>query len=506
MKNKIYMVFIIVLLFNSCDILRLSQFEITSWSPGEGYHSELEKIEISLNFSHNPNKASVEKYFSLIGNENRIKGTFIWSGKKVTFSPLTPFEANIDYFLSLSVDAKNTEGLSMDNAFNQNFSTRPDDTRPVLISYSPSLYEEVNDPRAEIKLEFSLPVSLNTLYDNVSFTPSMTGLWTLSNDNKLAVFTPSEPWNKSDKYEIRFSASLTDINGMNINNDFLCVFFTKTDHEMPFLLYAQRITKEGEFINLIRDRGFLGVAETHIENHDIEKEDKFLLAFSEPVDSVTVKSFLISEDGPNPVLLTEPGFFKEFIFKFESIPVYESRFTLRVKPGIKDNAGNESKEEYIYRIFANGKNSKLPQLMGLRIPMAPSNKIDPMFVYSGTDSLFKDFPLTVVDYPPGESVETWIELYFSCADNASIDLFSIMEFFRIETTNNVLSFSPRYIKADNFTIKEPHSEWGKFQRIEISGNLINTTYFGIVIFQIAAGLKDSFGNINDKPQKISLKK
>jgi len=143
-------------------------------------------------------------------------------------------------------------------------------------------------------------------------------------------------------------------------------------------------------------------------------------------------------------------------------------------------------------------------LIGFRIPITPSNKIDPLFVYAGTDSLFNDFPLTDVNYIPGESVETWIELYFSCAENAFIDLFSLMENFRVDTTNNVLSFSPRHIKADNFTIKKPHLEWGEFQRIEIAGNLNNTTNFGIVVFQIAAGLRDSFGNINDKPQKISL--
>ena len=174
MKNNFYLLFIVIFLsFNSCDILRFSQFEITSWTPGDGYHSEPERIEVSLNFSHNPNKASVEKHFSLTGNGNSVKGTFRWSGKKVIFSPLTPYETNIDYILNLSADANNTEGLSMDNAFNRNFSTRPDNTRPVLVSYSPSLYEEIIDPRAEIKLGFSIPVPINTLYDNVSFTPSM---------------------------------------------------------------------------------------------------------------------------------------------------------------------------------------------------------------------------------------------------------------------------------------------------------------------------------------------
>jgi hypothetical protein len=507
MKNKFYILLIIALLFiNSCDILRISQFEVTSWSPGEGYHPQPENTEVSLSFSHDPNKASIEKYFTLTGNGKRLGGTFIWSEKKVVFSPSIPLEINTDYILNLAANANNTKGLSMDNAFNCEFSTRPDNTRPVLISYSPSLYEEVIEPRAEIKLEFSLPVPVNTLYDNVSFSPSMTGIWTLYDDNKLAVFTPSEPWIQNNKYTMRFSSSLTDINGMNIGNDFSSVFYSKIDHDIPYLLYAQRITKKGEAVNLVPDKGFPNAAQTLIENQDVEKDDKFLLVFSEPVDSVTLKNNLSAEDGPYPVLLNEPGFFKEFICNFESIPVFESRFNLRIKSGIKDSAGNESKEEYVYRIFANGKNSKPPLLIGLRMPMTPKNIYDSSFACSGNESLFMDLPISDINYPSGESVETWIELYFSCAENASIDLFSLMEQFSVDTTNNVLKFSPRHIKTGNFTITEPHSEWKKYKRIEIAGNLTNTANFGIVLFQIAAGLKDSLGNKNEKPQKITFKK
>ena len=152
MKIK-YLFFIIALLFfNSCDILRFSKFEVTSWAPGEGFHSEPEKIEVSLCFSHEPNRASVERNFSLTGNGNTVRGTFLWNGKKLIFSPLTPLEANTDFILSISAEANNTDGLSLDNSFNCYFSTRPDNTRPVLVSFSPSLYEEVSNPRAEIKL------------------------------------------------------------------------------------------------------------------------------------------------------------------------------------------------------------------------------------------------------------------------------------------------------------------------------------------------------------------
>jgi hypothetical protein len=82
----------------------------------------------------------------------------------------------------------------------------------------------------------------------------------------------------------------------------------------------------------------------------------------------------------------------------------------------------------------------------------------------------------------------------------------LMELFRMETSNNVISFSPRQMKNTNFTSPYPHKGMENCQRIEITGNLTNTTNFGIINFLIEAGLKDTLGNRNDKSLKISLVK
>jgi len=507
MKNKYFMLFLFFIFsFISCDILRTSLFEVVSWSPGNGYQSEPEKINISLDFSHDPDRASIEKNFSLTGDGNRVIGNFSWNDKKMTFSPLTPLEKNTDYTLTLSADAHDTKGLSMDEPFNRHFSTRPNDTRPFLLSSYPEMYSEITDARAEIKLEFSVSVPIKTLYENVSFSPSMTGIWRLENDGKLAIFIPAEPWIQKTRYEIRYSTSLTDNNGMNIGNDFLCVFTTKIDLEIPYLVSAIRITNKNESIVLSADRGYSSAAESPIENQDWEKDDKIKLVFSKPVDSISVKNYTSVENGPNLIMETPVGYETEYIFKFESFPAYESRFTLRVKSGIKDTSGNESKEEYIYKMFANGKYSKPPMLAGIRIPMSPNSGADNELIFYDMNSLFKDFPITGENYPSGENVKTWIELYFLTAEDASIDLFSLMEIFRIDTSNNVISFSPRQIKDTDFSTAEPHIGMEEYKRVEIIGYLTNSTNFGVVNIQISAGLKDTLGNRNDKLQKISLLK
>jgi hypothetical protein len=463
-----------------------------------------EEIVVSMIFSHAPDTASVERNFSLTADGNRVKGNFLWNGRKLIFSPLMPIDKNTDYVLSLSADAHDTKGLSMDEAFSREFTTRAENIRPVLISCYPQMHAAVSDPREEVRLTFSIPIPLKTLYDNITFNPTMTGSWRLEEDGVAAVFTPAEPWKQQQEYEIRFSTSLTANNGMNTGNEFISLFTIGNDHEKPKLLNAKRITKDGSVYELAPDRGFSGAAQLPVENDGWEKDDRLSLIFSKPVDSVSVKNYLTAEDAPNLVLETTSGYNTEFIFKFDSIPLYESRFTFKIKSGIKDSTGNETKDEYIYRIFADGKYSKPPKLAGIRMPMSPNNVSNMRLFPAGTDSLFIIIPIKDEYYPSGETLQTWIEFYFNTAEGALIDIFSFMELFRIETSNSVITFSPRRIKDDNFSVVQPHTGWENFKRMEIIGDIKNSTNYGIINFIIGAGLKDSLGNINDKTLKISV--
>ena len=78
--------------------------------------------------------------------------------------------------------------------------------------------------------------------------------------------------------------------------------------------------------------------------------------------------------------------------------------------------------------------------------------------------------------------------------------------FRIETSNNVLLFSPIVIRNENFMVADPHSAWEQYQRLEIAGTLTNTPNAGIVHFVVNSGLKDSAGNLSEKQFRISLNK
>jgi hypothetical protein len=392
----------------------------------------------------------------------------------------------------------------MDKAFEARFTTRPDNTRPVLVSVFPEMNAVINDLYTGVKLIFSHPVPVTSLRDYVSFEPSMNGSWYLEADGLTAVFTPAEPWTYGRRYAIKISAEFTGGIGMAMGKDILSVFSIGADIEKPSLIEAWRVTKTGPDEKLAEDK--------FIENTGWEKDDRLRLVFSEPVDVLSARNCLSAEGAPALRMETLPGLHDEAVFCFESFPAFESRFTFRLKTGVKDSVGNESADEYTFKIFVNGGNSKPPALIGVRMPMSPDSSTDKELKHYKTDSLFEDLPINTVSaigtgaYPYNVQTDTWIECYFETAPGQSIDIISLMALFRVETSNNVFVFSPTLIKENSFSIVDPQNGWENHQRLEIMGRLINTVNSGVVYIKIDSGLKDSGGNRSEKTFRVSLVK
>jgi hypothetical protein len=502
---------IVLLWILSCDILRDAPFEVSAWSPGEGFHDPAGDIHPALDFSHDPDRASVERYFSLTGEGSRVKGAFRWEGRRLIFRPHAPLEENKDYTVTLAAAASDERGLSMDRQFEGNFTTRGDSSRPRLLSVFPEdgtvLYEE----RAEIRIAFSRPVSLKSLREEVSLSPAMEGSWTRGEAEGLVRFTPAEPWKQGQRYELRIAASLAGENGLSIGRDVITLFISGDDKVKPFLRGAWRLDGEGimeELTEVLLPAA--GIAGISWENSGWEKASRIRLEFSEPVDTASVRSCLTAEGAPTLMLETMPGFREEIIFRFAERPVWGSRFTLQVKAGIRDAAGNESREDRLFRVYANGVYSKPPSLIGIRLPMAPGKsgaENQDLRDYS-EETLFYDLPIINGEgrYPYGERIPAWIELYVDTAPGAEVDLFSVMDLFRVETTNSVFSFSPQSIGTENFFLPDPRPGWESFRRVEIRGFLTNTINAGVVSFCLDTGLADTLGNQNPRSFRISLLK
>jgi hypothetical protein len=489
--------------FCACDILRDSSFEVIYWSPGEGYHGA-EALDVSAAFSRGPDRASVERYFSLTADGNRVRGSFRWEGSRVFFLPDAPLEANRDYVLSIGEEVRDTGGLSMDRKFEAAFTTRPAGPRPEITGVDPPAGGILTGLRAPLRVFFAGPVPLSSLQDHVTLNPAAGGSWSTGDGDKTWAFTPSEKWTPGQRYELEVAASLTGPTGLSMGKEFFSTFTAGPTGEKPRLLAAFRLDGEEEE-PLEEER-----AGNFTENSGWEKDSRLKLVFSTPVDLVSLGGRLVTEGGPSLTLETGGLFSAGAVFRLDEKPAWQSRFLIRLRAGVLDGEGLESADEHLYRIHADGKQSVPPRLRGIRLPMAPGRSppgAQEPVDYS-IDDLFADLPLGPDSdrFPFSVEVPLWIELYFDIAGGAEADPLSVMALFRVETTNNALSFSPRSLETENFTLAEPVAGWETCNRVEIRGLLTNTVNSGIVSFIVGEGLEDSLGNRSGELFRISLLK
>jgi hypothetical protein len=507
---------VLVSLLGSCDLLRFSPFEVARWSPGPGFHQDPGALEVSVGFTHDPDRLMVEHSFSLTEDDQAVKGAFEWEGRTLRFTPFLPLEGDRDYRITILADAADDRGLSMDKKFEGAFTTRGEGERPRILGVDPGDGGIIGEARREIRVEFSRPLRLGSCIEEISLSPAITGVWSLEGEDRIAVFTPGEPWEAGTSYRLRFSADFSDARGRALGKDFSSSFILGEDFLPPCLEGAYALDREGEVkMRLVPSEQTLVTA----ENFRWEAAYRLRLDFSEAVDTGSLKSRLSVEPSLKVELESPPGYTDSAVFRFTEGPEFSKPFLIRLDAGVRDDWGNESAEPVIFRVIADGPFSKPPALIGIRLPLAPAlipedggEVPPPEELYRAADfsveAPFGDLPIEDGEgrYPYTKQVPGWIELYFDLAPGAELELLSLMNLFRVEAANNALSFSPRFMSAGDFTFPEKRPGWEAYYRVEVRGIFVNTVSSGVVSFLIGSGLQDTLGNRSGKTWKIPLLK
>ena len=507
MKNRLcfLLFFSFLFVFFSCDILRNSPYAVEAWTPGEGFHEDPERIRVSLLLSHASDKAKTEQAFSLAEDGKALKGYFSWEGSRLVFTPASPLEKDREYFITLGTGAQDTKGLSLEHRFEASFTTRLPGEKTRITRTEPEHEGSLSESRGEFRLFFSKPVRLNSCIDHISFSPATPGSWRLEDGSRTACFVPRDPWQPGTIYQVKVESAFAGASGLALGTEYSMAFYATEDREKPVLLKVLALLPSGdeEEISFETPGQFSAT-----EYSAWERFTRLCLVFSKRVDLSTLRNFLTIEPALALVMESPPGMSSRAVFRFAEYPAWGNVFLFRLSSGVKDYAGNESAESYAFKIRAAGPLSKPPALVGIRLPMSPGNSGNQAALSFSYGDHFLDLPIKEGDdhYPFGRETPAWIELYFEAAHNTEIDPFSLMDLFRLESTNQALVFSPRSIRATDFTLAAPKAGWENFQRFEIRGFITNTVHNGIVTFRIPPGLRDKRGNRSDAEFRISLLK
>ena len=517
MSKKIWFLFLIsFMIFLSCDLLRDSPYVVEAWTPGEGFQDIPGKVIVSLFLSNDSDRVKTEQAFSLTEDRKAVKGIFFWEGRRLVFVPAAPVEPGRDYFITLGTGAQDSRGISLEKKFEASFTTRLPGRMPKVIGVEPGYGDIISESRGIFSIMFSEPVLLNSCLDCISFSPSASGSWRLANDNKTASFTPADPWKTGITYQARVDGGFSGASGYTLGSDYITVFSTGTDREKPVLLKAHAVTPGNGPRGSFKDEDSIEEINIGKPGTDLpagyeawESFTRLELIFSKPMDLSLIKNFLITEPSVPLLLCSSPEIRDRAVFCFSEYPAWGSSFLFRLLPGVKDYAGNETAEEYCFTISCEGPYSKPPALAGIRIPLSPCPDGVPdlaELLSFSVNETFSDLPIDKENFDYNVKTPWWIELYFDTARDTNIDIFSVMDLFRLESTNNALVFSPQSIITENFTRPDPRAGWEHYYRVEIRGVLTNTVQSGIVTFRIPAGLKDKQGNRSSEDFRISLLK
>jgi hypothetical protein len=452
----------------------------------------------------------VERSFSVTEDGITVKGELRWADKRLFFVPFAPFATNKDYAVNLETEACNENGVNIDKKFEGRFTTRPYGERPVVLAIYPAEEDVFSERRQQIRIEFSEAVDINSCVNDISFSPSMPGSWNMSDDNRTALFTPKDLWKDTEVYKMTISNKFASISGRLMGSDYTSRFRPCDDSIPPVLISATAIDEDGEIVFELTEHDALAGNNGGMitENASWENGYRIKLRFSEPVSISKFNSVFLIEPYLKFTIEPLPTYSDSITVSFNENPAWGSRFAAVIGSGNRDAAGNESRETRVFRLFANGRHSKPPSFAGFTLfkqdESVPAT-ITKIASYSKND-LFKTLTINENNFPYEESFTAYIELYFETADYALINLFSVMDLFRVETTNTALVFTTLLAVDKDFICTDDTAEFDGLYRIEIRGTLKNSARSGIVSFYIAPGLTDSYSNTNQEAMSIQLLK
>jgi len=492
----------------SCDLLRAAPFRVESWNPGRGRHASIAGTSVSVTFSGQADHASTENAFSLTEDGVALPGAYSWDGATLFFSPFRALRSNAEFRISVAADARNGSGVSLESSFEDEFSSKPEDGRPTVVSTVPArggILPGLDDP---VTVIFSEAVDRVSLRDCLSLSPAAVGLWELGGDGLTALFKPLEPLTWGTWYQLSVSAELRDVCGNRMGQPFSTGFSVGVDREPPEILRAEAIDGMGQLAAaLVADSGQDGVVS---ENTGWEKPWRMRIVFSEPVDVRSLESRIGCGGDAAAEVETEESQADVVVLGLSGRPEWGGRFSVSLDAGVEDGSGNATEKATEYRCVFDGEGSRPPRFVGMRLPLAPgeTDPLDRDLVAFSVDEPYRTLALSgdANRYPLGVPTATTMELYFELASGASINERSIMESFRFSATNGTLSFSATRLRSGGFEYAAPYGPWSHCALVRMEGTLTNEVDPGVVTFQMAAGFSDSLLNGNPEAQRLVMLK
>ncbi|TAL34408.1 MAG: hypothetical protein EPN93_11840 [Spirochaetes bacterium] len=332
------------------DNLGFGQPTVRSVSPANNAVNIPGGAEIVVRFSKEMDRVKTAEEFSLSTTEGEVYGYFSWEdgGTTMRFQPRTPLDGTL-YTVSVSTGAEDMDGNDLEKEFSSVFYVNTDSQRPAILSYDPANDSLGISPLANVNVNFSEPVDLDSIYSAITLTPSVEGTFQWNPAHTSITFDPLYELEYGTTYTATVSDSLRDANGNSLQESLSFNFTVGDDFIKPTVLSVLQLPAGAAWDETATTNG-------------IERAGDLLITFSEQVARADMEGAI--------TLTPDAGFYIDANITdttarlvFDSPLESETAYTLKIAKSIRDVQHNQLEREYAYRFFTNGPLSLRPTVL-----------------------------------------------------------------------------------------------------------------------------------------------
>jgi hypothetical protein len=452
--------------------------KVVASGPAPGRYASVSGLSVWLEFSASVPSGKAEKGIVLKENGTTLEVRYSWSGRRVVLTPVQGFSLGNRYDLSAASTIEDDHGLDLGKEFALTFYTRPDDVRPTATVTVPAYGASTTEKYQPVTLQFSRAADRASFYANLSFSPSFKAAYTWGAGDTSCVVTPLEELKSPQVYTVKLGSALADTNGNTLGTDLTSWFAEGTVTAGPSVAAVVKTASgiaDASYALTPASSGSLSV------DSGFERTWGLELRFDRPVARSGLDSLITIE----PAWGFSIPYPQTFMQNIDLVPTkslaYGTTYTLTVRKGVADSAGNLSTADQVYRFRVDGPGSAPPRLQSIlfntNLPSPTSDLIlgDHSTDYTALDAGAFGSPGTA----------TYLILAFQVALGASLDTSSLMQHFSVTATDANTSVA---VTAMGTPVIDPTHQ---SVRVDV---LFTRGGSGLLLFKLTAGLGDSVRN------------
>jgi len=405
------------------------------------------------------------------------------------------------YTIKVTTGAEDLYGNSLKDEFLTTFRIGSDSERPQVVNIDPVNNTTIEDTTSTITITFSEPIKRASLFNAFSINPSVSGFftWDQAEDAEdTYIFNPVSAWEWQQEYEITINTTLVDLQENQLAQDYKSSFLlaSTVDNNPPEIIF---IGTTDELINM-------DISEPWGTNWDI------FIIFSKQVMSDDIdKGILDFQPSVNFDIEGDINNQDRIVIKMQNRFLWNTTYTLTIKPGISDQYGNTTTVARSYRFTTNHSEFEPPQISAV---YAPEYTSDPTPAISYPDDpdplvMFDNFPLQSED---DEKVEDYFfDFYISHAQGKDIQSEVFLE--SLSKSITAPNFSIDFLRIETietgFTVPQPPYLAATDERIirvycDVENPVVTDS--GLVTFTISTDFHDTADNYLENEWQLILNK